>query len=317
MTARPDKILIDSGPSGAGWSSLESMTTCPQRYAYRHILFPDGLCNRDALVRGSIGHVGLAHLYARVKALQDGTDPEAFYTPDEAMQLVAPKWGEVGMRYLDLCREGVEAYSRFYAGDAASLRVVGVEHLVETTVPTRYGPRRFTARIDLSVSDQTGRVRVVDHKWVSDSSESKMQWRYKLSGQFLGLNCFGRMLYGDRFAGVWVNVVGVSGEFSFKRVPIDPAWNAIRRFPRILADAFERIEELRASGRDPWDWPKAVSERTCITPYGRCEGYDLCANGEDSLVALGNRSVPASAVGGQISMAAWASTMRRAEGETK
>ena len=70
------------------------------------------------------------------------------------------------------------------------------------------------------------------------------------------------------------------GSFNFQRVTLDPAPAAQRGFSLAVLHARQRVEQLDASGRDPWDWPKVMSEQACVTPYGLCDGFDLCRWGK-------------------------------------
>src|SRR5690348_7528301 len=120
MTNTPGKILINTGPSERGWHRLESYLRCPQLYAWGYgrggrveeqgAAFADRFPASNPLVRGSIGHAGLAHVYARLKAVQEGRDPDDYYLPTKAMELVAATFGERGARMLPIAREAVKGY---------------------------------------------------------------------------------------------------------------------------------------------------------------------------------------------------------------
>lgn len=107
--------------------------------------------------------------------------------------------------------------------------------------------------------------------------------RYTLSGQFLGMQTFGRAVWGSDFGGVTINLIEVpkwGGEFKFARVEADPAPAALKGFPLTVLTARQRIADLDAAGTDPWNWPKALSEQICVTPYGFCGGFELCRWGK-------------------------------------
>ena len=116
---------------------------------------------RAPLVRGSIGHVGLAHLYARLMAAQNGADPDAYYLPTEAMGLVADSFGELGTSMLPVAARTVRAYAERFAHER--WRILGVEEEEET----RFGPYLYTARVDLKYMDRAGKVWFLDHKLVN------------------------------------------------------------------------------------------------------------------------------------------------------
>src|SRR5512142_2081746 len=90
------KILLNTGPSPRGAHRLETILTCPQLYAYLHVLKLD-LGDRTPLVRGSLGHVSLAHHYVQLRAVQRGEDPAAFYEPHVAIDQAALTFGDMGV----------------------------------------------------------------------------------------------------------------------------------------------------------------------------------------------------------------------------
>lgn len=269
-----DKILLNAGPSARGWHRLEAHLRCPQLYAWgygqggsnpeRAAAFPPTI----PLVRGSIGHVGLAHCYARVKAAQDGTDPDRFYSPLDAMQLCADSFGDLGRQCLPVAAKVVRAYAQRYGSEP--FRVLSIEEPTETV----FEGYRFTARVDLVIEDAGGKVWILDHKFVSRIG-SKVHRRYILSGQFLGLAHLGFRAYGGRFAGVRLNLVGCNVP-GFSRETIEPAPWMLERFPAIVRHAEEgiaRTEELISRGEIVSASP---SEHTCMGSYGECPAFSMC-----------------------------------------
>lgn len=105
--------------------------------------------------------------------------------------------------------------------------------------------------------------------------------RYTLSGQFLGMANFGRMVWGDEFGGVKLNLIEIGDDkpCRFSRKTPDPAPAALKSFPLTVLHARQRIHALDSSGLAPMDWPMALSEQTCITAYGRCDFFDRCRFG--------------------------------------
>ena len=281
-------ILLNTGPSARGWHRLESFLRCPQLYAWgygrgeaakKH--FPPTF----PLVRGSIGHVGLAHVYARVKWVQDeqtkgNAQPNLaecpYYSPIEAMRLVAglPEFEEYGTEALPGVVKAVSAYVRHYSSDGTNLRVIAIEEPVET----EFFGHRYTARVDLVLEDNGGKVWYLDHKFVA-KVEGKVFRRYVLSGQFLGLQHLGMRTYGERFGGVKVNVIGcnVSG---FSRVSLDPAPYMLERFPSVVKRAEEGIARVEAALALGEPIGAAPSEHVCFGPYGECPAFYLCQWGE-------------------------------------
>lgn len=283
-----ERILLDTGPSSHSWRRLEDFLHCPQLYAYRHLLKLD-LGNREPLVRGSIGHAGLAHHYARLRAHQRGENPDIYYTPAEAMMRVADRLGADG-KLLRLALAAVQSYAAAHVSEAETLEILKVEEQVAATVrwpshllqanPARAEMElRVTQRQDLVYRDRLAKkVYICDHKFVG-YVEAKTLGRYIPSGQFLLMQWFGHAVYGDAFGGSVVNVVSIEDPPTMRREAIGPAPNLLGRLPQILCDAEEAIVRLAAEGRDPWEYPAAISETACWTPYGRCAGWDLCRFG--------------------------------------
>lgn len=269
-----DKILIDTGPSPRGWSRLESFLRCPQLFAWKNRAGSRGLgaATRTPLVRGSLGHVALAHLYTAMKLQQEGKRDEVarYYTPRDAIHVAAHKWGGEALELAPLIEGAVEGYCDRWASDR-TLRIREVEEVHETI----FGGYRYTARFDLVVEDSAGRIWIYDHKFVS-KLESKTVLRYTLSGQFLGQAHLGAKAYGARFGGIRLNFVSVEKPHKYERASPDPAPHLLARFPEIVVDAERGIEALDKENR-PFDaWPAVASEQVCVTAYGLCDGFDLC-----------------------------------------
>ena len=280
---------LNAGSSGEwGWHATELAMRCPQLFAYHHRIKDatlDG--NRGALLRGSMVHQGLAHHYARMQNAQNGLDPNEWATPEDAVYACCEALGKEAanteaLKYLDTSQNIVADYIAHYGSER--LDVVAVEEVFTATI---HG-YKFTQRLDLVARRENGKVYIFDHKTTGRISATSSE-RYTLSGQFLGMATFGRSLWGTDFGGVIVNLIGCGpvggyaprGSVEFKRAELDPAPEALRLFPLTVKDARERIVELDASGRDPWEWPKVFSEQTCVGPYGRCDAFNLCRWGRE------------------------------------
>lgn len=266
-------ILIDTGPSPYGWHSIAQFLRCETAWFHERREKAAGHESfREPLVRGSIGHAGLAHHYARAVAVSLGRDPERFHPPTDAMALVARKFGEVGARMLPEALRGFHAHQRAYAVDRDE--TIGIERLLETQFTDDAGISwPYTARADRVVRNRdTGKVWIHDHKFVG-RVEDKVFKRYALSGQFAGLAHLGLRYYGDNFAGIVLNVVGCQDQQCGRR-QVEPAPWAVQRFPWIVCDARRRMKE---ADRKPLALlPMALNETVCITPYGPCDFFDRC-----------------------------------------
>jgi hypothetical protein len=263
--------LLDTGPSERGWHRLERFLTCALRFYWRDVAkveMPPG----DALVRGSIGHVGLAHWYAQEALRRRGQSDEAdtFYSPHEAMARVAAKFGDTGEEMLPIALRAVDRYTSTWGTDFDRWTVIGIEKGLRT----EFGEGAlYTARADLIVRDANGKVWIVDHKFVG-RIEDKVFQRYAMSGQFLGLHHLGVRTFGNTFGGLLINAVGCNDGQMIRRSPEPAPW-ALARFPRLVVDTERRISELQGLG-DVNAWPMAVSETSCFTPYGKCDHFNRC-----------------------------------------
>jgi hypothetical protein len=85
-----------------------------------------------------------------------------------------------------------------------------------------------------------------------------------------------REKYGDRYAGLIVNLVQLGTPGKFERIVLPRSPNLESRFERIIIDIEESIERVEAEGRSFDDWPKAINELTCFHRYGACEFIDQC-----------------------------------------
>lgn len=273
--------LILDRPKEVG-TDFERFLRCPLIYYWHKTLRRGGGSGTIAmpLARGTIGHIGLAHYYARVRAMKAGklkAEIDAtILSPRDAMIIRAEQLGRLDL--LPMMSEVVRGYIEHYGIE--SFDVVDVEKPIETTFGVS---ARFTARADLVTRDRIG-VWIYDHKFVGRIDKKSLR-RYTNSGQFLGLQHLGRSAYGASFAGVILNLVGCNdGEFC--RQQVEPSPWLFERFPALVAATEARLAvleqnevELRAKGWDPalpWAGCAAPSEMTCYTPYGECEWFETC-----------------------------------------
>jgi len=293
--------MLDSGPSEKGWSRIETITRCPQLAAYLYKLHLALGINTRPLVRGSLGHMGLAQYYRRIMAVERGENPELWHTPADAVRILAARpGGPPGARdhgknvafweeQVPLILAALEAYAAKYAGERFA--VVAVERQLRATIGAD-GARagyKYTQRADVAMEKADGLVYIWDHKFVGHVSQQTLR-DYTLSGQFLGYQVFGRALWGEKFGGVWANLVGLEdGEkFTFKRGPPDLAPWAVECHAQAVIDAEEDWQRLEDSGRDPWLYPKRLNTQICRGLYGPCPARDLCCFGSAAMESVAN-----------------------------
>lgn len=286
MTVTDGRILLNTGPSERGWHRIELASRCLRLYAFVHLLKLNS-GDRTPLVRGSLLHVGCAHFYAQMRAVQQGTDPGRYYDPLDAMALVAPEWGELGKSLLPLTQQVMQQYMKYRAADAVNYQVVAVEHPVRAMLGGKY---LFTQRWDLVLRDRAGLIWICDHKSSSKPGPSTIL-NYMLSGQFLGARVIAREMFkpedGNPFGGVKINVLGCTpdakGGFAFPRDNLPMADGAVDRFRDDIVALEDRLADLAARRVDPWEYPGAWHEHACQTRYGPCGYVDVCRFGKGSL----------------------------------
>jgi len=268
---------IDAGSSGEwGWHATELALRCPQLFAYHHRIKGLDFGDRAPLLKGSLVHQGLAHHYARMQSAQQGRDPDEWAKPEVAIDACAEKLGRAALQFVDLAKQVVREYAAQYA--AETIAVLSVEEVYRSEVQGR----AFTQRFDLVARNAAGKVLIFDHK--TTGRLAAIGKRYTLSGQFLGMESFGRAIWGSDFGGVVLNLVELPAKYgarcTFERKAAEPAPNAARGFTLTVLHARERIEALDAAQTDPWQWPKTLSEQVCVSAYGTCDAFEFCRWGK-------------------------------------
>ena len=289
--SRDDAKLLTTGPSKRGWHRLQLAAECLQKYAwtYKAPQQPEAApkdsalfgTKSPALSKGSLIHLALAHHYMRMKAVQEGTDPEEWVEPLEAVELIARLNGAT--EYISLLSRVYEAYVDHWEGEEWQMKILDVEVLFETRIMGKY---LLTGRIDLMFEDLDGRIWVNDHKTSSRVTPEHKEF-YALSGQLIGYQHLVRQKYGARLAGMKLNLVQVSTEPKFERITLQrsPAFES--NFEQIVVDIEESIERMETSGRTYDNWPKAMNELTCKSRYSTCEFADQCRFGAGAKKAGG------------------------------
>jgi hypothetical protein len=271
-----DRLLVFTGPSPRGWHRIQTFLECPQRYAYEY----EGRSGHGAaakedsedavpLVRGSLLHLGLAQHYSQMREYQTGGNPDRYYDPVEAIQILAEAKGGVWASEAPEIIRCVDAYREYW--HAEDFKVLHVEELFQGN----FHGYPFTGRLDLVVEDRQGNVWVIDHKGTSFLSDKQRQF-YSMSGQVHAYRWLAASVYGDRLAGVRINLVQHTKTFKFQRVDCDPAPHLFQRFPSIVQHAEQEIARLQALNLAVNEWPMAATELTCFHRYGKCKFAERC-----------------------------------------
>jgi hypothetical protein len=263
-----------TGPSPRGWHRLQQAAECLQKYAWT---YEDPAASKDskspALVKGSLVHLALAQHYARKR---DGE--EGWVEPVEAVELMAKV--DKNTQYVPEVVKTYEEYVRRFEYEDRNWTVIKVEDLLEVQIAGKY---RLTGRMDLVIEDLAGRIFVVDHKTTGRITSAHAQY-YGVSGQLLGYAHMARHHFGERFAGLIVNLVQLGGE-RFDRIVLPRSPKLEAGFEQIVVDIEESIERMQAQGRHFADWPKAINEMTCYGRYGACNHIDKCRFGKGASTA--------------------------------
>jgi hypothetical protein len=268
-------ILLNAGRSTFGWSRIGNFFRCERFYALTKRDDDGGIKRLDdsagPLARGSVGHIGAAHFYKRLQQKRLGKDPEAYYTPQEAMRLYKEKHNvEDGVYKL-----AVDTVERHMKVEPTSAKVVNVED--EYGAYIAYGNQgkrcRLTARFDL-VLFHSGKYYIVDHKFVYKHSSQTVKDRYTISGQFLFQQTLGRKIWGKLFGGVYIHAMGVVPPFHDQYYLLDAAPGALASFLPALKEVLVRIDSL--AGEPVTAYRPAFHEQVCVSAYGACLYFDEC-----------------------------------------
>jgi hypothetical protein len=272
--------IIDSGPSPRGWSYYSTFLRCPMLFFWKYVYadakrlgFND---TTGPLARGTLFHVGRAHLDAQQWARENGKREDAILGPIEAMRVCAERIGEWGREKIGVAESMFHAYRQRYPFE--SFRIVAVEELAEI----HFGSALYTARMDRVCREPNGRVYVHDTK-TTVRLDGGTARKYTNHGQFFGHFYLGRKVYGDAFGGVIVDMIDEQG--NCVRKPMEPAPFMLRRFPTLIEFAAERIDKMIATwGTDPESWAMFANpdEQTCFGKYGQCSCLELCRWGAKS-----------------------------------
>lgn len=269
-----EPIIIDSGPSPRGWSYYSTFLRCPLLFFWKYVYGPAHFTSRGDsapwLARGTMFHVGRAHLDAQQWARENGKDESKILGPLEAIKVCAERLGEYGAEKLPIAEAMFHAYRQRYPFEA--FRVVAVEELLSI----EFGSALYTARLDRVVHERDGRIYVHDTKTTSRLDSGTIR-KYTLHGQFFGHWYLGRKHFGDRFGGVIVDMVGE--DLQCKRAPVEPAPFMLRNFPDLIETTNARIERCRETfGMDPERWAVAANpdEQVCFGKYGQCSQLEKC-----------------------------------------
>ena len=273
-----DQWLLNAGPSTHGWHKLSLAMRCPRLYAWNKQHPKDEF--REPLAKGSLVHQGLAHFYQRMKCAHLGEDPDVYYTPTESIRVLAeqeairtghPEW----VNWIEFAQQAVEQYQMYWGEE--EFRVVSVEHELWANVRDDKHDAVYphTQRADLITEDKEGNIMIWDHKTTARMTSSTTA-NYSISGQMLGYNVLGKGLFGERFAGVCLNMLELKKDkpANFSRTLTDSVPYSLERFKSTILYANRIINEYKEL--PVGEWPATHLDTGCRTIYGMCEYASEC-----------------------------------------
>lgn len=119
------RIYADTGPSRIGWSYYGTAARCLTLFSLTYRVGIDPGYDPDATLRGSMGHVGQAQNWNRVRARQQKSDPERYLTPLEGMERYAREHD--GMVHLPEMTQCYLAYTSTHAEAPGTILMVEEE----------------------------------------------------------------------------------------------------------------------------------------------------------------------------------------------
>lgn len=313
MSESAPPILLDAGPSEAGWHRTESINVCPRRAGLeeyldaRHRVEPVAVnahekepvaetdeslkTMKPAFARGGIIHVGLAHHYAQ--SLQDA---DRYYKPHDAISAYAAKmklyypgnpWDD-----LEALSHGIiDTYAQQWKNDFHRFEVLGIEKemRMQVELPEDGSKFLFTQRVDLILRDkQKDEVLFVDHKTTS-RYDPRANRGYSQSGQFAGYDIFGHLKYGVKYGGAMLNMIMVEAPYNHSRPP----------FVRGSGPQSSIVETIRMGERRRREmiklygpatkvlWPGVFTAyEPCRGPWGFCAFFNFCQHSTNLTEAL-------------------------------
>ena len=275
------KHLIDPGPSRKGWHRLQTVLRCPRLYAlkYKGERPRSDMAPAEALVKGSMIHMGIAHHYALQMEEWKGRESEIF-TPEESVIELAERQPDghraTWLGYVDSILEVLSAYQLHWHSENWITKAVEHELMVHVFDDDRDESLLYTQRVDAIWEHPiTGKIFYIDHKSAKNWSGRSLG-QYSISGQMVGYQMIGQAKYKERWGGVLLNVIEwpKSGKAPmFTRVPVEPAPYAVDNFKSTILHAEHLVHKY--AEREPMDWPGAFHGGACWN-FGPCKFLSNC-----------------------------------------
>ena len=266
-------------------SEVESFLLCERRHYYGYGLELQKASVADALVRGNLGHAGLAAYYqGKMDGLTEDSCREA------AIAKVVSEVAEYdAYDSLKIAAEVINVLNLYfdnYSGD--DYEILGVEKEFNIPVGDNFFIKMY---VDLILRIPGEGVVFWDHKFVWDFFDPRLTEilpqlpKYMAAARMEGLS----------ISGVWYNEIRTretkdnkaDPSERFRRTPFKLSTNRVVTTMREQIMAAGRIKELRAKTIE--DWEQSVLRVASSTVCKTCSFLELCAldlKGEDKSLAI-------------------------------
>lgn len=263
-------------------SALGAFAVCPQLHGFGYELGLKPGEDKDALVLGTLIHVGLSYRYAM------RMDPRPSWLVYPTPQAPDPRvaiW-VIGQDRLDLATEALRIFDAYQAKYAAPRYwPLKVEEKFETTLNVDGVPMRYTLRLDLLAYDTwAGNELVyVDHK----SAYKLSKWvgrNYRLDREMATALWLAR-LHGYEVRRVVINAMNkakdADGGPQFERydVPVSPVMYS--RIEQETVYWMRQMRAVKAQYPDATNRPRVYE--SCMRKFGLCEFEKICAEGDHNM----------------------------------
>lgn len=303
------------GGSPRGASMKEAMR-CPQKFANTYILpFHRTLSSgfefestHEPFARGDLIHQVLANHNARLKAKQDGTDPDEFLSPKDAyIQVLRDHRGDRGYTAVKKAViKPLQVYMRAHQLDTVAWEIVAVEApgtiwvsdeglLVDPppdaeerlakarrrpVEPFETGPYPHTFRRDL-LTRQRGKLLDIDYKSTRSVARRALESttaHYMGDLQLTLHHLHAKREFGAKLDGSYIQMIEMQSPYRFPLLDVvGQSRQAMLRAPRTVLWFEGQLRTLWATMPDPRYWPVVLSTGgPCVEWGGTCPFYRSC-----------------------------------------
>ncbi|HEV3059658.1 MAG TPA: hypothetical protein VGY48_15515 [Vicinamibacterales bacterium] len=272
------QVVWPGGASLQGPHRIGSFCLCPQLEAFSHELELRGVVEKEALVIGTLVHVGLAYRYASMLPVR----PEWYVYNDgrEAIWICGHENPDLRIEALRI----FDAYQAHYAVN--TITPVLVEHQFVVELDLGDGRKEpYSCRTDL-LGVENGEYVIFDHKCFRSISRYT-GYEYRADRQML-TNLWLARAHGYDVKRVVLNTMTKDAQPRFMRYDIPVSHKA---FADLWTDThywLTRMNETRKQFPDPMNRPKVLE--SCTRKYGRCEYQTLCHEGLHTIVEYKKRT---------------------------